>query len=278
VPAELGLPSQGVQEVIDDFFDQASRDGSASTALARQLRRKAVARLDPVHQPGHRDRRIPRAAARHEIPAVEAPGTAGADQSGNFSQDARGRCHCNVVCEIEKPKATNRTKVVGIDLGLKTAAVACDGRTIEQSRFYRDQEARLAEAQRQGKKRLVKTIHAKIANRRKDALHKYSRAVVDGAGAVFVGDVSSSWQIDAGNGKAVLDVSWSALRNMIQYKCDHAGVMFLEVDENLTTQTCSCCGSVNGPKGREGLSTRRWECSECGAVHRPPRVRGDCLQ
>jgi IS605 OrfB family transposase len=198
---------------------------------------------------------------------VEAPGTAGADQSGNFSQDARGRCHCNVVCEIEKPKTTNRTKVVGIDLGLKTAAVASDGRTLEQSRFYRDQEARLAEAQRQGKKRLVKTIHAKIANRRKDALHKYSRAVVDGAGAVFVGDVSSSWQIDAGNGKAVLDVSWSALRNMIQYKCDHAGVMFLEVDENLTTQTCSCCGSVNGPKGREGLSIRRWECSECGAVH-----------
>jgi transposase len=65
----------------------------------------------------------------------------------------------------------------------------------------------------------------------------------------------------------VLDVSWSALRNMIQYKCDHAGVMFLEVDENLTTQTCSRCGSVNGPKGREGLSIRRWECSKCGAVH-----------
>jgi IS605 OrfB family transposase len=264
---ELGLPSQGVQQVVKEFIAKRDAVGRpklrwrASSGARRSLGWIPFTNQDLILEGSAallRGRKF-RVWKHREIE--------GRIKSGNFSQDARGRWYCNVVCEIEKPKATNRTKVVGIDLGLKTAAVASDGRTIEQSRFYRDQEARLAEAQRQGRKRLVKTIHAKIANRRKDALHKYSRAVVDDAGAVFIGDVSPTWQAAVGNGKAVLDVGWSALRTMLRYKCDHAGVMFSEVDEGLTTQTCSCCGSVNGPKGREGLSIRRWECGDCGVVH-----------
>jgi transposase len=57
------------------------------------------------------------------------------------------------------------------------------------------------------------------------------------------------------------------LRNFLQYKCDHAGVVFAEVDEKLTTQTCSACLSVNGPKGHQGLGIRQWVCGECGTVH-----------
>jgi transposase len=34
-----------------------------------------------------------------------------------------------------------------------------------------------------------------------------------------------------------------------------------------STQICSCCGCLTGPKGREGLSVERWVCSECGAKH-----------
>jgi putative transposase len=137
---------------------------------------------------------------------------------------------------------------------------------LEQARFYRDLEPKLAEAQRRGRKRQVKTIHAKIANRRKDALHKFSRAVVDRSGAVFVGNISSTWQIASGAGKATLDVSWSTLRNFLDYKCDHAGVAFAEVNEAFTTQACSGCGALSGPTGREGLAIRQWVCSDCGSV------------
>jgi len=79
----------------------------------------------------------------------------------------------------------------------------------------------------------VKTIHAKIKNRRKDALHKYSRAVVNDAGAVFVGNISSTWPVASGNGKAALDVSWSMLKNFLRYKCDHAGVVFCRSERGL---------------------------------------------
>jgi hypothetical protein len=86
------------------------------------------------------------------------------------------------------------------------------------------------------------------------------------AGAVFVGNISSTWQVKSGKGKAALDVSWSMLRNFLKYKSDHAGVAFAEVDERYTTQTCSDCGSIGGPKGIEGLGVRQWVCS-CGSVH-----------
>jgi len=107
------------------------------------------------------------------------------------------------VCEVEKPAATNHSKDVGIDLGFKTVAAASDGFDLDDGNFYRDLEVRLGDAQRRGDKRAVKTIHARIKNRRKDSLHKYSRAVVDGAGGVFVGNISANWQISSGKGKSV---------------------------------------------------------------------------
>jgi IS605 OrfB family transposase len=113
----------------------------------------------------------------------------------------------------------------------------------------------------------VQTIHAKIANRRKDSLHKFSRAVVNRSGAVFVGDISSPWQIASGAAKATHDVSWSMLRNFLEYKCDHAGVVFAQVDEAYSMRTCSGCLALSGPQGRQGLAVRQWVCSDCGAVH-----------
>jgi putative transposase len=91
--------------------------------------------------------------------------------SGNVSQDARGRWSCTIVCQVE-PQTTNRTKVVGIDLGFQTVASAHNAPNLDQGSFYRDLEPKLAEAHRRGRQRQVRSIHAKIASRRKDALHK----------------------------------------------------------------------------------------------------------
>ena len=64
---------------------------------------------------------------------------------------------------------------------------------LEAGRFYRDLEPQVATAQRAGKKKCVKAIHAKIANRRKDALHKFSRELVSHrSGLIVVGNVKPS--------------------------------------------------------------------------------------
>lgn len=132
---------------------------------------------------------------------------------------------------------------------------------------HRDLEAELAVAQRANKKQRVKAIHAKIANRRKDALHKLSTVLVNEYGAIFVGNVNASSLAKTRMAKSVLDAGWSSFRTMLQYKCDDAGVWFEEVDEAYSTQTCSGCGCRTGPKGIKGLGIREWRCGRCGSMH-----------
>jgi len=45
------------------------------------------------------------------------------------------------------------------------------------------------------------------------------------------------------------------------------GAEYIEVDEHFTTQVCSGCGAVSGPKGIAHLGVREWMCSECGVQH-----------
>ena len=165
-------------------------------------------------------------------------------------------------------KASDGKASVGIDLGLKEAAVASDAQRIE-GRFYRKLEARLGIAQRAGKKCRVKAIHAKIKNQRKDMLHKFSAAMVKDYGAIFVGDVASAKLVKTKMAKSTLDAGWAMLKTMLEYKSHQAGIVFEVVNENYTTQTCSCCGVIpaSSPKGRAGLGIREWVCSECGTAH-----------
>jgi IS605 OrfB family transposase len=189
-------------------------------------------------------------------------------RAGSFSEDARGRWYFNVVVEVEVQPSPGQG-AVGIDLGLKDVAACSDGVTLENGRFYRDLEAKLATAQRAGKKARTRAIHAKIRNRRRDALHKFSRRLVDQYGEIIVGDVSSTRLVKTRMAKSVLDAGWGQLKTMLSYKCDYAGIVFKVVNERNTTQTCSCCGQIgrNSPKGRAGLGIREWTCSECGVTH-----------
>ena len=188
-------------------------------------------------------------------------------RSGSFSQDARGRWYANVCVETTAVTKSAGAQSIGIDLGLRDFAVMSDGTKIQAQRLYRGAEAKLAVAQRANKKTRVKAIHAQIANRRKDFLHKLSTRLVSQNGAIFVGNVNAAGLAKTKMAKSVLDAGWSTFRAMLQYKSDNAAVWFDEVNESYTTQTCSCCGSIEGPKGLLGLCVRQWTCSECGAQH-----------
>ena len=154
---------------------------------------------------------------------------------------------------------------VGIDLGLKDCATPSAGDKLE-GRWYRNHELELAKAQRARKKKRVKAINAKIKNQRKDALHKFSTALVQKNAAIFVGDVSSQKLVKTKMAKSTLDAGWAMLKTMLEYKSHQAGVVFEVVNEAYSTQACSSCGSVEGPRGSNDLGIRRWTCS-CGAEH-----------
>jgi len=187
-------------------------------------------------------------------------------RDGSFSQDASGNWYLNLPVEVADAPARTIEAAVGIDLGLKDFATLSSGEKVEAQRFYRKAEAELATAQRANKKRRVKAIYAKIANRRSDFNHKLSTALVKRFDYIAVGNVNAAELAKTSMAKSVLDASWSSFRNMLRYKAIRHGAKVEEVCERFTTQTCHVCGSIAGPKGQTGLNERTWIC-DCGALH-----------
>lgn len=184
-------------------------------------------------------------------------------RGGAFVEDARGRWY--VILHVEVAKSQISTGEIGIDLGLKSLATVSNGEVIENPRHLAQHAERLAVAQRANNKRRVATIHAKIANTRKDFHHKLSTRLSREHAFIAVGDVNAERLVKTRMAKSILDAGWSTFRDMLRYKA----TVFVEVDERFTTQTCSSCGGLppERPRGIAGLGIREWECSYCGESH-----------
>ena len=187
-------------------------------------------------------------------------------KAGAFIQDARGRWFVTFQCDVADDLDAGQGEI-GIDLGLKTLATCSNGDEIPAIRHFRQYEKALGNAQRAGKKQRVKAIHAKIAAARRHHLHVASARLAKANKLIVVGNVNSSQLAKTRMAKSVLDAGWSSFRNMLRYKLARRQAVYVEVDERFSSQTCSECGSLSGPKGLKGLAVRAWDCSECGASH-----------
>jgi IS605 OrfB family transposase len=209
-------------------------------------------------------------------------------KTGSINADSKGRFYLNLICKLPDFPGIRPINMVGIDLGLKSVATLSDGTSYEAPRIFRKSQEELAKAQRKGKKKLVqgkihliknkhqkrvvRNIHAKIANRRKDFNHKLSNEITNKYSHIFVGNVKSSDIIKTqakGMAKSVYDVSWFQLKSFLVYKALAKGGVCQEVSEKYSTQTCSSCGCISAasPKGKAGLNIREWICSDCGTHH-----------
>lgn len=191
----------------------------------------------------------------------------GKPKSWDFSTDARGRWHVNIQVDLPEP-AKREGKSVGIDLGLKTLAVLSTGDKIETPAFYRRGEAQLALFQQRRQKARARALAAKIANQRKHFLHVATTRIVRDYAEIYVGDVSPSKLAKTRMAKSIGDAGWSTLRNMLSYKSIATGGIVRIVPEHMTSQACSCCGSLSSstrPTGIAGLGIRHWTCSDCGS-------------
>jgi IS605 OrfB family transposase len=190
-------------------------------------------------------------------------------RAGSFNADSRGRWYINVAFEASVMEAGHAGSAVGIDLGLKDLAALSTGEKIEAPRLVRSAEAKLAVAQRARKTKRARAIHRKVANRRKDFLHKKSAEITQRFGLIVVGNVSPSKMARSSMAKSVLDAGWASFKDMLSYKAITRGGMLLEVPEANTTQVCSECGAMppSRPKGIAHLGIREWQCDDCGAVH-----------
>jgi putative transposase len=188
-------------------------------------------------------------------------------QGGCFAQDAVGDWWLCLPVKFEAEESVAPYEAVGIDLGLKDIAVTSDAERLIAGRWTHRLAQKLASAQRHGHKRQAKRIHRKAARCRADALHKFSRSVVDHYQKIVVGDVSSSKLVKTRMAKSVLDSGWGMLKRFLEYKSQQAARSFEVVSERNTSVTCSACGSLTGPRGVNGLIVRKWVCDDCGESH-----------
>ena len=191
--------------------------------------------------------------------------------------DAAGRYFASFVVEAGDDPLPQTDNEAGIDLGLTHFAVLSDGRKVANPRFLRRAERKLGKAQKalsrkvrgssNGAKARIKVarVHARVADARRDWLHKESTRIIRDNQAVYVEDLCVAGLGRTRLAKSVHDAGWSAFTLMLEYKARRHGRAFGKAGRfEPTSQVCSACGMKDGPKP---LSVREWACGACGMVH-----------
>ena len=168
---------------------------------------------------------------------------------------------------------------VGVDVGIKSFYVDSNGNAVENPRTFTKFQRKLARAQRRharrknGSKRkqkacaAVAVVHEKIANVRRDFLHKESTKLVSENQVIGIEDLNVAGMLNNHKlAKHIADVSWSAFFRLLKYKSVLYGCDLVQVERfYASSQTCSACGTKN-PQVKD-LDVREWICSHCGAHH-----------
>lgn len=186
---------------------------------------------------------------------------------GSFNENAKGEWFLNLTvqdCNLTKPCGSKET---GMDLGVKTLLTCSDGLKIESPRFYSQMKSRISLADKANKTKLKRALHRKVANRRKDFLHKLSNLLIDEYRFIVVGNVAYNFLRKTPTGKHAKDAGWYMFKRMLEYKALKRQAVFKVVDERRTSLTCSACGNHTGPTGLVKLKIREWTCSSCGSIH-----------
>lgn len=107
-------------------------------------------------------------------------------------------------------------------------------------------------------------LHEKIANQRKDFLHKESRKTANSYDAVCIENLNMKAMSQALKfGKSVADNGWGMFVTYLTYKLQEMGKQLVKIDKWFpSSKTCSHCGAV---KQSLSLSERTYIC-ECGAI------------
>jgi len=190
--------------------------------------------------------------------------------------------------EVEQP-VHPATSIIGIDMGITRFATLSNGSHIEPLNTFRKHQQRLARYQRamsrktkfssnwKKAKARVQKIHTRIANVRKDFLHKTTTTISKNHAIVCIEDLqvrnmskSAAGSSDSpgrnvkaksGLNKSILDQGWFEFRRQLEYKQVWLGGDVLAVPARNTSRTCPVCGHVSADNRQ---TQARFACVDCG--------------
>ena len=198
-----------------------------------------------------------------------------------------GHWYVSIQVEIKKPRPATPTAVVGVDVGIKQAAVVSDGRRLENQRPFalhlkkhgklqrklskkqktKDPETKRTVFSKNYQKQRLKVArkHQQIANIRRDVQHKFTTELARTCGVIGLEDLNIlGMMANRKLARAVADAAMGQLLQFLKTKVANAGGdLFIASRWFTSTKRCSCCGHV---KKRMPLRHRTYQCLICGLV------------
>jgi len=198
--------------------------------------------------------------------------------------------YVSVLCESEIAQPNHASSsAVGIDRGIAIMAACSDGKDYIGVKAFRKHEAKLARFQRSlsrkvkfsnnwhKQKEKIQTIHSRIANIRKDELHKASTEISNNHAMIFMEKLGTSSMSKSSKGtaekhgtnvkaksglnKSILDTGWAMFATMLEYKQAWTGGMVEYVPAPYTSQRCNKCSHTHAGNR---VSQSKFKCVSCG--------------
>nr|WP_061296785.1 RNA-guided endonuclease TnpB family protein [Herbidospora cretacea] len=193
------------------------------------------------------------------------------------SRDAAGRWFVSILVEEKIAPLSPAGSMIGVDVGISALATLSTGERLANPRYEASDRRKLARAQRAlarkspgsgnraRAKLAVARIYARIADRRRDYLHKVTTRLVRENQVIAVEDLTVANMVkNRSLARAISDASWRELRSMLAYKASWYGRELLVVDRWFpSSKLCSACGVLTALMP---LDVREWSCG-CGAAH-----------
>lgn len=199
-------------------------------------------------------------------------------KSATISQTPTGKYYISILVEYAAeitPLTAKPETTLGLDYSSKSLYIDSEENSAEYPRFYRQAEANLKKAQRklskrkkgsknrEKQRRKVAKLHEKVANQRKDFLHKLSRQITNAYEAIAIEDLNMRGIAQGLKlAKSTNDNGFGMLRTFLAYKLEQQGKQLVIIDKWYpSSKLCHFCKQENK---KLTLADRTWVCEHCG--------------
>ena len=205
-------------------------------------------------------------------------------KSITISKDKCNHYYASICHEVEIEiterdfKLKNKSKSIGLDLGLAHFLIDSQGKKVENPKFLKQELEKLKYLDRclsrktknSNSYKKCKLKRAKlfksITNKRNYFFHCVSKNLIENFDFIYIEDLSVKNMIKNKKlSRAISDVSWSSFISILSYKCEWYGVSLHKINRWFaSSKTCSECSYQID---KLDLSIREWQCPDCETIH-----------